>query len=140
MIAHASNPKRRTLPGWGAPGTDFAGMHFRTEILETLKTFDSFMVSERVEELMDKSMDASNPSSLHKGSRFTSPLARWKPVLTGHRAVIPQAYSPIVSVYEKRLEDARWKADEPSQEDYEECVRALAVIMSAVTEQKKQKT
>ena len=40
---------------------------------------------------------------------------------------------PLLVLYEKHLEDARWKAEEPTQEQYQDCVRILAVLLNILS-------
>jgi hypothetical protein len=118
MIVNATSPKGRTLPGWGAPGSDYAGVHFRSAILDTLKVLDT---------LLPSASDSSSP--IPTKSKHTSPLAKYHTSLIGEQAIVPKAMLPLIQLYEQLLEDARWKQEEPTQADYENCLRIVAVLV-----------
>ena len=122
MIAYATNPKGRHLPGWGAPGTEYTGVHFRSGILQTLQVIDTVLPSsQRLEN-----------TPIPTKSKHASPLAKYLPLLEGSQPLIPTALLPLLQLYENYLEDARWKAQEPTQEDYETCLRIVAVVVDVV--------
>ena len=131
MIVQATRPRDRTLPGWGKSGTDYANVNFRSGILQTLQVIETIFPS--------PNYSSSNKSTpIPTRSRHASPLAKYLPLLTGsvdgegEKALIPKAMLPILNLYEKHLEDAKWKEEEPTEQDYEECLRIVAVLVDVV--------
>lgn len=124
MIVNATSPKGRTLPGWGAPNSDYAGVHFRSAILDTLKVLDT---------LLPTASDLVTP--IPTRSKHASPLAKYQSSLVGEQAIVPKALLPLIQLYEQLLEDARWKQEEPTQADYENCLRIVAVLVDVINKQ-----
>ena len=119
MIVHAARPRGRVLPGGGDPSSEYAGVRFRTAILETLQVLDAVV--------------APTTSPIPTSSRHASPLAKYLPLLQGENAIIPKALLPLLELYEKQLEDAKWKLEEPTVEDYENCLRMVAILVDTVS-------
>lgn len=126
MIVHASRPKGRLLPGWGDPGSEYAGVRFRTAILDTLQVIDTVLPAAAAA----APQHASTP--IPTASRHASPLIKLLPLLEGEDPTIPKALIPLLDLYEKMLEDAKWSLDEPTKEDYETCLRITAVLVDAI--------
>ncbi|CAD6568992.1 MAG: hypothetical protein CYPHOPRED_003015 [Cyphobasidiales sp. Tagirdzhanova-0007] len=130
MIVHATSPQGRTLPGWGAPGTDYAGVRFRSAILQTLDVLEA---------VLPPLKSSSSPSALiPTRSKHASPLAKYMPLFGGDQPIIPNTLLPLLNLYEKYLEDARWRFEEPSEQDYENCLRIVAVLVDVVGKRKTQ--
>lgn len=137
MIAYQSCPRGRTLPGWGTPGSVYDGLHFRTEILDSVGVLTEAVWTQ----LFPHSIP---PKPLN--SRNRSPLADYWPLLepetiiaadgdsapTLVQPVLPATLAPILRLYEQHLENARWASAEPTLEDYEDCIRVVSVLMSVL--------
>ncbi|KAL7005005.1 hypothetical protein EMMF5_005491 [Cystobasidiomycetes sp. EMM_F5] len=112
MIAYQSCPRGRTLPGWGTPGSVYDGLHFRTEILDSVGVLTEAVWTQ----LFPHSIP---PKPLN--SRNRSPLADYWPLLepetiiaadgdsapTLVQPVLPATLAPILRLYEQHLENAR---------------------------------
>jgi hypothetical protein len=128
MIADACQPTGRTLPGWGDPNSDYAGIRFRTAILNTITVLEkavppSYFADQQQQK---KGFNVANPAS--KSVRV-SLLAKYIPLTQGDTPVLPKSLMPLLLLYENHLEDARWKAHEPTQKQYEDCLRIVAVLL-----------
>lgn len=122
-------PTGRTLPGWGDPNGDYAGIRFRTAILETVQ-------------VLDKAVPASYLAEQSESNRFNPPskslrvslLAKYIPLTQGEDPILPKSLTPVLILYEKHLEDARWKREEPTQAQYEDCLRIVALLVSLLSQ------
>lgn len=128
MIVHAARPKGRVLPGWGDPSSDYAGMRFRTAILDTLQMVDA---------VVPASLPSSSQSPIPTSSRHASPLAKYLPLLEGENAILSKSLLPLLGLYEKKLEDAKWKLEEPTQEDYETSLRIATILVDTIQKRTK---
>lgn len=124
LILHATRPTGRTLPGWGSPDTDYAGVHFRTAILQTVKVLETVLP-------LPPERSAHQQPAPTKSKRV-SPLLRYLPLLQGDSPIIPRSLLPLLQLYEKQLENAKWQLEEPTQADYETCLRIVAVLVDVV--------
>lgn len=128
MIVNACQPAGRTLPGWGDSDGDYAGVRFRTAILDTVK-------------VLEKAVPSSYFSSDTEKTRFNPPskslrvslLAKYIPLTQGDDPILPKSLTPLLLLYEKHLEDARWKAEEPTQAQFEDCSRIVAVLVDILS-------
>lgn len=127
LIVHACQPTGRILPGWGEPDSDYAGVRFRTAILSTVTVLDKaippscFPRQER-----DKS------SQFPSRSVRESLLAKYIPLTQGENPVLPKSLMPLLLLYERHLEHARWNAQEPTKAQYEDCLRIVAVLLDVL--------
>lgn len=128
MIVHACQPTGRTLPGWGDPNSDYAGIRFRTAILDTVIVLEKAVPQSYFSKAEQE--DSLNPPSR---SVRVSLLAKYIPLTQGEDPILPKSLMPLLVLYEKHLEDARWKAEEPTQEQYQDCVRILAVLLNILS-------
>ena len=126
MIVHATRPTGRALPGWGTTDSEYSGIHFRSAILQTVSVLDAVIPGRLL------SPDSATARPIPTRSKHASPLAKYLPLLQGDDPVIPRALLPLLQLYESRLEDARWAAQEPTQAHYEECLRIVAVLVDVI--------
>jgi len=98
-----SRPKKGTHPGWGAPDSNYPGMHFRTAILDTIGEIDK-LARTFLPEL--------------------PPLRPHRPMI-GHLKrldfVLLQDDHSRLRDYDGLVQRARFDVDEPTQEDWERC-------------------
>ena len=68
-----------------------------------------------------------------------SPLAKYMPIFfaaddkpSTTPDLLPKQFLPLLQLYDRHLENARYQREEPTQQDYEDCLRVVAVIVAAV--------
>lgn len=66
-------------------------------------------------------------------SKYDAPLDPYLPLLfnTDPPLLLPQ-YLPLLKLYSQHLEKAHFSTNEPSQADYEDSLRVVAVIMAEI--------
>jgi preprotein translocase subunit Sss1 len=47
-------------------------------------------------------------------------------------AALPAVCRPLIQSWDRHLENARWRREEPTMEDYEEVLRIVAVVIQLV--------
>ncbi|KAM0746947.1 hypothetical protein T439DRAFT_329218 [Meredithblackwellia eburnea MCA 4105] len=94
VIALISRPEGRRMEGWGRPGTEYEGIHFRTAILSTIPVLQSLPLP----------LSSSLPPALH----------------------------PLADLYDDLLSKAKYGKMEPTEEEYEECVKIVAVFVGVL--------
>ncbi|SCZ87376.1 BZ3500_MvSof-1268-A1-R1_Chr2-2g04842 [Microbotryum saponariae] len=114
VITHISQPRHRTQQGWGRPGTPHENVHFRTSILATIPALESTLSSGPL-------------SSYHSTHSRSSPLSPLTPLLKA--GVLPPPIVAVAQAYEQILQRARYGVDEPTEKDYDDMVRYVAVLM-----------
>lgn len=124
MIVHACQPTGRTLPGWGEPNSEYAGIRFRTAILNTVKVLDKAIPPSCLPQQNDEKHTKTQPNSVR-----VSLLAKYIPLTQGDNPILPKSLMPLLLLYESHLEDARWKSQEPTRAQYEDCLRIVAVLL-----------
>lgn len=62
-----------------------------------------------------------------------SPLQKYMPTFFSPPTnLLPIQFKPLLQLYEKRLQDARLAREEPTQEDYEDCLRVVSIVVASV--------
>jgi len=109
-ISHIARPHATSQEGWGSPGTVLEGIHFRRAMLNSLVAVD-------------------------KGVRSLLPSF---PLLKPHQSVASH-FKPLETLiaaqdptwlrrYDALIQQARYAEREPSQQDYEECIRLASYL------------
>ncbi|KAL8286962.1 hypothetical protein RQP46_003968 [Phenoliferia psychrophenolica] len=117
VIAHISQPKGRTQDGWGRPGTAHENVHFRQAILSTISVLQSILNR------------LYPPPPL---SPRASPLSPVAPLLALSPSPVPDALVPLAEMYEEYLIKAKFGQEEPTEEDWDACVKLVAVFIGVV--------
>ncbi|KAM0786764.1 hypothetical protein ACM66B_002199 [Microbotryomycetes sp. NB124-2] len=121
VIANISQPKGRAQEGWGRPGTTLENVHFRTAILATVPVLRSALAP----------LVPQAHLSDYKPPR-TAPLSPLAPLLSLDPSPIPEALTPLASLYEQHLQMATYGEKEPNEQAYEDVVKTVAVIVGVL--------
>ncbi|KAG9023063.1 hypothetical protein FS837_006016 [Tulasnella sp. UAMH 9824] len=115
IAAAVSRPTGRTHPGWGAPESEYANVHFRSAILQTILDLDSL------------------------ARKFLPEL----PALRPHRPMI-EHLRPLSFVllqedpcrlkdYDELVEQARYDEEEPTEDDWRRCEEIVEQMKTILT-------
>jgi hypothetical protein len=131
MIVSACQPTGRSLPGWGDPQSDYAGIRFRTAILQTVSVLEKAVPVDNFLGHTETDKAPSHPIPSSRSPRV-SLLAKYIPLTQGEDPILPKSLRPLLLLYETHLENARWRHREPEQKDYEDCLRIVAVLVDVL--------
>ncbi|GAA99667.1 uncharacterized protein L969DRAFT_86999 [Mixia osmundae IAM 14324] len=128
IIATVGQPQRRTIPGYGTSDSPYPRLHFRTAIKETAKVLTRLIETH----LTDKDLQ-----QLARQSPRQSTLVRLAPFLFERLSpdiepLVPPQYLPLLKLYDSHVDNARYRRKEPTQQEYEDCLRVLALLVAAV--------
>ncbi|GAA5881770.1 hypothetical protein JCM1840_004825 [Sporobolomyces johnsonii] len=124
VITKVAQPKGRQQAGWGRPGTDFENVYFRSAILSTIPTLRSALTP------LFPALGPSLSNSSHARAGPLSPLA---PLLKLSPSPVPEALVPLAELYEQQLVRAKYARKEPSERDWDETVKIVAVFVGVLS-------
>ncbi|GAA5985314.1 hypothetical protein JCM10908_002617 [Rhodotorula pacifica] len=124
LVTRVSQPKGQVQPGWGRPGSAFEGVHFRSSILSTVSALRTAL-----EPLFPDPM--SQPHILSRSGSL-SPLAPLLALPPGESPV-PDALRPLADLYEAHLVKAKYAKAEPTEVEWDQVVKAVAVFVGVLT-------
>jgi len=111
VIAHLAEPKGRQQEGWGRPGTQHEGVHFRSSILSTREVLRSVL------------------PPLPTNQARSAPLSPLGPLLALRPSPVPPALNPLAELYEQYLVAAQYGTASPTEEDWDSVVKIVAVFV-----------
>ncbi|KAG7528235.1 hypothetical protein FFLO_06324 [Filobasidium floriforme] len=115
VIAHLSQPTSTHQEGWGQPETQFGGIYFR-ERIRAMYT----VILESLDSLTPTSNKPSHRDRRLPKDSFTH--------LTAHPA-LPETVKPLLKVFLKQLEAARYARSEPNEKEFENCMKVVALML-----------
>ncbi|BGP42565.1 hypothetical protein JCM10450v2_006670 [Rhodotorula kratochvilovae] len=124
IITKVSQPYGREQAGWGRPGTSCEGVNFRSAILATIPTLRAALVP----------LFPTHLAHLPSTSPRSAPLSPLAPLLalSASSSPVPTALRPLAELYEGVLVRARYAKEEPSERDWAECTKAVAVFVGVL--------
>lgn len=139
VIAHLSQPTATSQEGWGQPGTQFGGIYFRQRIrlmYTILCKWTSRTFLSRVPKSIDHCHTVESLDGLEAVEHPHQPGHRRDPRrpkdslqhLYQHPA-LPPAAKPLLDVFTRQLELARYARSEPNLVEFENCMKVVALLL-----------
>ncbi|GAA5916064.1 hypothetical protein JCM8208_006348 [Rhodotorula glutinis] len=125
IITKVAQPSGRNQAGWGRPGTSCEDINFRSGILATVPALRAALLP------LYPTLLAAYPSSTPR----SAPLSPLAPLLAlpPSASPLPDALRPLADLYESHLVRARYAKPEPTERDWAECTKAVAVFVGVLS-------